>query len=387
MARIAWTFYNQDLAQYVTSDVMSFNRFFGRQSYLDQYAGQQMTVTIRNNANQAANWPIGARILTSAPTHGFGQTYWVSEIQYTDAVGTSITAGSGASSTATIILDDWIARAGRIQLTNFALTQDYVAKQLWNQITTAAGVLPSDMSWFGGYVGFYSGSAATYTGTIANRLNLNVMTEAWGLQVFLTQNQCQLRPGRPDPPSANTLTLQPSVGSSTGNYFVVYNNVRRLTAGQNFINNVTVQAAGVADQTRTNATSVATYGTRYNTVSTVNIDTTQAGVRAEWLANAQSSPDDLRYEVSFTDVMQGNNGANELFSMLVQQSFIYLKYAVPGSGTTTTVQCNIEGINISGTPAQSDITLYLSPNSVYADFTLDSTYFGVLDQNRLGAYY
>ena len=70
-----------------------------------------------------------------------------------------------------------------------------------------------------------------------------------------------------------------------------------------------------------------------------------------------------------------------------QGSFIYLKYVVPGSGITTTTQCNIEGIRYMANPDQTQFTLYLSPNTVYADFNLDSTRFGVLDQNRLGNWY
>jgi hypothetical protein len=348
-----------------------------------------MTVTIRNNTNQVASWPIGQAIYmypASAPQDG--QTFWVSEVQYNDQQGTNATAGSGSASTATIILDDWMSRAGRIQMTNFVLTTDFCFRQMFNQVTTAAGVLPADMGWTPTATGFFSALGGTYTGTVAARINQNLKTEAWGAQLYQNAERMALRAGRiTGSPITNAVTLQPAKNGSTGNKYVQYQSFRRISAGQNFLNTVTVIPPVAAQQTVSNASSVTTYGTRFNSVSTQSIDTTQAYNRAAWLANAQSNPNDLRYEVTFTDVQQDNTGVESLLANYFTGSFIYLKYVVPGSGVTTTVNCAIEGISYSATPEQTVFTLFLGPMDLYSDFILDSAMFGVLGQNRLGQFY
>ena len=55
MAKIDWKFYTYPGYVDLTSHVMSFSRFRGKQQYLDNYTGQNMTVTIRNDANQSAS--------------------------------------------------------------------------------------------------------------------------------------------------------------------------------------------------------------------------------------------------------------------------------------------------------------------------------------------
>jgi hypothetical protein len=347
-----------------------------------------MTVTIRNNTNQSASWVVGTRVYLSTNTGRDSQVFWIQEVQYNDQVGTNTTSGTGSASTATIILQDWMARAGQIQLNNFALTQDFCFRQLTNQMTVASGALPADMDWYPTYAGFFSATAATYTGTIANRINLNLATESNGAQIYQYQQYLELRPGNTSPtPLTNVVTLQPSKGTSTGDKYVVYQNFKRITAGANFINTVTVTPPVVAAQTATAPGSVTAYGTKFNGISTLSITVSQAQNRASWLANAQSDPYALHFEVSFSDVAQDNAGVQQMLENYAQGSFIYLKYVVPGSGVTTTTQCNIEGIRYMANPDQTQFTLYLSPNTLYADFNLDSTRFGVLDQNRLGNWY
>jgi hypothetical protein len=352
---------------------------------LDNYTGQNMTVTIRNDANQSASWIVGNPYIIDTPFGNDGQVFWVQEVQYNDQVGTNTTSGTGKASTATIVLQDWMSRAGQIQLENFALTQEKSYKQLWNQMTIASGALPPDMDWIPGSTGLFDATAATYTGTIANRINLNLAGEANGSQIYQQAKYLTLRPGQVlGSPITNAVTLQPSKGSSTGNAYVQYQNFKRITAGANFLNKVTVTPPVAAAQTASAASSVATYGTRFNGISTVNTTTTQAFGRAQWLANAQSDPYALHFEVTFSDVAQDNTSIINMLSNYQTGSFIYLKYVVPGSGTTTTTQCVIEGIRYLGTPDQTQFTLYLSPDTLYADFILDDANFGVLNQNRLG---
>jgi hypothetical protein len=345
-----------------------------------------MTLTIRNDANQAASWIVGNpyRINTSG---GYDyQYFWVSEIQYNDQVGTNTTAGTGSGSTATIYLDDWMARAGKIQVNNFALTIQYSFRQLWEQFTVASGAISTGMAFGTLYSGSFDATGGTYTGTTANRINLNLAGEKNGGQLYQSSQYLDLRPGQVlGSPITDAVTLQPIKGTSTGNKYVQYQNFKRITAGQNFLNTITVTPPVVAAQTASDATSVATYGQRFNGITTNNTTTVQANSRATWLANSQSDPSVLHYEVTFTDVAQDNDGALEVLKQYYSASFIYLKYVVPGSGTTTTVNCNIEGIRYSATPDQTQFTLYLSPATLYGEFILDNAVYGVLDQDRLGA--
>lgn len=385
MSKIVWKFYSiPDLVD-LTSHVKSFSRFRGKQQYLDNYTAQPMTITIRNDANQAASWIVGNpyRIGTSG---GYDfQYFWVSEIQYNDQIGTNTTSGTGSGSTATIYLDDWMARAGKIQLSNFSLYVQQSFRQLWEQFTVASGAISPGMAFGTLYSGSFDAGGLTYTGTTSNRILLNLAGEKNGAQIYQSSQYLDLRPGQIlGDPITNAVTLQPIKGASTGNKYVQYQNFKRITAGQNFLNNITVNSAYVAPQSATDANSVATYGQRFNSVSTYNYTTTQALSRAQWLANSQSDPSVLHYEVTFTDVAQDNDGALEVLKQYYSASFIYLKYVVPGSGTTTTVNCNIEGIRYSATPDQTQFTLYLSPATLYGEFILDNAVYGVLDQDRLG---
>jgi hypothetical protein len=388
MAKITWGFQTYPGAVDLTSSVISFSRFRGKQNYLDNYTGQNMTVTIRNNTNQSASWVVGTAIFIYTASALDGQVFWITEVQYNDQIGTTTTSGSGSASTATVVLQDWMGRAGQIQLNSFTLTEELSYKQMWNQFTVASGALPSGMGWSNEGSGFFSAAAATYTGTIANRINLNLAGEKNGSQIYQRQENMLLREGNvTGSPITNAVTLQPAKSGSTGNKYIQYQTFKRITAGQNFLNTITVTPPVVAAQTATAPASVSAYGTKFNGISTVNTSISQAQNRAQWLANSQSDPYALRFEVSFSDVAQDNNGVQEMLTNYYSGSFIYLKYVVPGSGVTTTTQCNIEGIRYSATPDQTQFTLYLSPNTLYADFILNSSQFGVLDQNRLGNWY
>jgi hypothetical protein len=383
-APISWAFRSLPTAIDKSSQVRSFTRFRGKQNYLDDYSGQQLFVTISNNNNQIADWPIGQAFQLDDGVGNDAQNFWVSEVQYNDAPGTNTSSGTNTNSTATVILDDWMTRAGRIQVTNFALTVENCFGQMSSQFTVASGALPSNMGWIAGFSDT-DAAAATYTGTLAARINTNLKTEVVNGQLYQFGKDLSLRTAQiSGSPVTNAITLKPLKGASTGDYYVLYQSFRRISAGQNFINTVTVEPPVVADQTASNATSVTTYGARFNSISTVNNTVLQALANATWAANCISNPNDLRYEVTFTDVMQDNNGIRSMFSNYTSGSFIYLEFVVPGSAVTTTEICAIEGIGYSATPSETTFTLYLTQMSVYAEFLLNSAVYGVLDENRLG---
>ena len=382
-APITWALQSVPSMANKISQVRSFTRFRGKQNYLDDYSGTQLVVTISNNNNQIADWPVGQAFLLSYQADR--QFFWVSEVQYDDAPGTNTSSGTNTNSTATVILDDWMTRAGRIQVTNFALTADFAFKQMYEQFTVASGALPTGMDWIPTGASNTTAAADTYTGTLAARINTNLKTDFIGGQLYLDDNANRLRAAATAGTAVtNAVTLKPDKGAATGDKYVLYQQFKRISAGQNFLNTVTVDPPVVANQTATNTASVAAYGARFNSVTTVNNTVSEAQVRAQWLANSASDPNDLRFEVTFTDVMQVNAGVASLVNNYAQGSIIYLEYVVPGTAVTTTETCSIEGISYSATPAQTVFTLYLSRMSVYAQFILDSAQYGVLNQNRLG---
>ena len=117
------------------------------------------------------------------------------------------------------------------------------------------------------------------------------------------------------------------------------------------------------------------------------LTTASAGLSlAAWLANTQSDPTTLRYEVDFSTSNNANPAPLEALTYAVQTnaSAVNLVYRVPGAGSDTTVLAIMEGIQINATPAETRFTVYLSPQDYYQYFKLDSATFGILDTSRLG---
>ena len=358
-----------------TSSVISYSYQTGRQSYLDNWNGNQLTLVIRNNAQQADNFLINDRIsISTLPNY-----FWVSSISYNDALGTNGTAGSGSASTATIICDDWLAKVGRIQVNDFALTQTDTISQLtqFNSILTANGLAIDTTAGAGSSVA----SAATYSGTILNRINLNMTTEKGQIKLLL--NKAYLLPR-----SAITANFSTPVISSKseGVGTILYQGFQRITLGQNFVNAMTVQPEGLADQTAQYTPSVNTYGIKSGTLTTVDATTGQALDLAYWLSNVQAYPMSLRFAVEVSDTGNGSSEFASWLSNMNQQNYwgLVLLYYVPGSAAQVNMPVVFEGMDIHGFPDRTETTAYFSPYDFYNYFILNSTVQGVLDDDRLG---
>lgn len=375
MSLYAATIQNLSSGVNVTAHVRSYSYFSGRQSYLDNWNGNQLSIVINNDNNQAALFGINNKIsVSSCPGY-----FWVAEIQYNDAYGTTNTVTSGKGSTARIICDDWLARAGRLQATNLALTQARTITQIgqFSSLLTANGI-PVNTSLYG--TGESTASATTYTGTVANRINLNMTTEK-GL-IRISQDTAYFL-------ARNNISINSSVfisGRNEGGSTIFYQDFQRITLGQNFLNNMTVTPDGLASQEATNTFSKDLYNIRSGTLSTVDATTTQALGLAQWIAYSQGEPMTLRFETTITDT--GNTSAkfSEWLSYITTPNFwgLSLHYSVPGAGSTTELDVVLEGVQISGTPDQTVTTAYWSPRAFYEVFILNSSTQGRLDQNRLG---
>lgn len=358
-----------------TSSVMSYSYTWGRQSYLDNWAGNQLTITIRNNNNQASIFAINHRISCSIiPGH-----FWVSQITFQDAVGTQAATGSGASSTATIVCEDWLAKAGRVQVNNKTLTQADTIAQI-NQFSTEllAADLEIDTTFT---TGQSIASAATYSGTVANRVNLNMNTEKGQIRyvgkkaAFLPRNSISINPSSPVVAS-----------NDQGGVTILYQGFERRTLGQSFSTSVTVQPDGLTPQTGLDPAAFSTYGTVSATTSTVDATTGQALDLANWLSRVQSNPMSLTFAIEVSDTGNSLTAFDQWLATVNSTSGwgIGLLYYVPGSAAQNNLTVVLEGVSYSGTPDRNETIAYFSPLAFYDIFLLDSSLQGRLDINRLG---
>jgi hypothetical protein len=99
----------------------------------------------------------------------------------------------------------------------------------------------------------------------------------------------------------------------------------------------------------------------------------------------QGDPATLRFEVDFDDVSCNATAFKDYMSDILfsQKPNGIMQYQAQGQSLQT-VSCVIEGMSFSGTPSQTDVTVYLSPATYYQYFILDSSTFGILDTSRLG---
>jgi hypothetical protein len=363
-----------------TNSVLSASITQGRQKYLDPYSGGSISITINNNANLAANFTFNTKILVynNLATADYYDLFVVQEITFDDY------PGNVGLSTATILAVDALGRAGRIQATNKNLTQANTLNQLdqFNYTTLPSDIVFSTL--FGG--GESIASAQTYTGTVLNQINNINATERGifttsALGSFTTQRIYAFERVNP------YMTLGSySFGRNTSSSVIAYNSFKRYQNGLSFINTATISPLGLSSETRTNSSSITTFGPTFYSASTVDYNATQAQGNGDWIVNSFSDPASLRFELEFTDRSQ-NSVAYDLFSsfFFAPDELLYaVAYREPGAGSDTTVNLVREGWQINITPSETSYRLFFSPLTYYQFFTLNSTTLGILDTSRLG---
>lgn len=363
-----------------TNSVLSASITQGRQKYLDSYSGGSISITINNNANLAANFTFNTPILVynNLATADYYDLFVVQEITFNDY------PGNVGLSTATILAVDALGRAGRIQATNKNLTQANTLNQLdqFNYTTLPSDIVFSTL--FGG--GESIASAQTYTGTVLNQIN-NINATERGIFTtsavgsFTTQKIYAFERVNP------YMTLGSySFGRNPSSSVIAYNSFNRYQNGLSFINTATISPLGLSSETRTNSSSITTFGPTFYSASTVDYNATQAQGNGDWIVNSFSDPASLRFELEFTDRSQ-NSVAYDLFSsfFFAPDELLYaVAYREPGAGSDTTVNLVREGWQINITPSETSYRLFFSPLTYYQFFTLDSSTLGILDTSRLG---
>jgi len=380
MAKIVWSVYNNRTATTYTSSILSASYTYGRQSYLDNYAGNSLVLTIKNQSNEAAGFQMNDLIDFYGDLgiyRAYYQSFWVSEIQYNDYPGNT------GLSTATIVCQDAMARLGRVLGNSNTLSAGTTGSQLdamdglssWPpNITTSANSTDSQAS------------AATVTASWNNQINLLETTEK-GIITWSSGRNIRMS-GRSYVNSLRPLAPV-SLGRAPSATAIGYETFDRIAAGQTFVNTATIQPSGLSDVTGANTTSVTAYGQNGITQATVDANATQAQGNADWTANSLSDPNSLRFVVGFTDASQIENTLlGFLQNVTARGAFPYvvttLTYRVPGAVSDTTLEVLVEGFTVRVNPTLSDWTFYLSPLTYYQFFTLDSSTLGILDTSRLG---
>lgn len=371
--QLDWSWRNSTTSSTFTSIVQNCSYSTGRPSAIDQWNPGQLSITITNTSDQAAGFTINDKIRMRLEHDAFDNTYYhtfyVQEVSFNDE------PGNQNGSTATIMCTDVLGRLGRTNV----FTKNMPQARTITQLTTAfSSDLPSGATMPATYTGTSTASVnASYTGTVANRLNLNMVTE----QGIVWQNQTQiLLIGRDDIAALATSTI--SLGPESPYY--TYTDIKRIALGTDFLNTSTVSTEVTAAVNSTDAASVSTYGTYGGTLSTVDYNLTQATGSASWQVFSRSDPTSITFSIDMTSANSSN--CADVIKRLWKESpelFCFVFYRKPGSATLIQYLCQFQGFSMYVTPALTTFTFSLAPASFTGVFTLNSNVFGILDQNIL----
>jgi hypothetical protein len=379
MTKIAWKLYNNRTATYYQNIILSASYQYGRQGYLDNYSGQSISITIKNQANESANFQLNDWIDLTGDLgiyQTYNQSFWVTAIDYEDYPGNT------GLSTATITASDAMHRLGRVLGKGDTLSAGTTGAQV-NSMDSKSSWPPNIRTFIFGTSS--QASAATVTQSWNNQINLLQTTEKGILSYsysrdidFVGREYIQ-----------NLKDSTPSLTRTATSTNIGYQTFSRLGYGSTFVNSAEITPAGLGTSTGVNTDSVTLYGQNGITQSTVDADATQAQGNADWTARALSDPTVLRFECGFSDVSQDENTLLAFLQNVTSLGFYPtvatdLVYRVPGAGSDTTVTVLVEGWSLNITPEQTNFNFYLSPLTYYQFFTLNSTTLGILDTSRLG---
>jgi hypothetical protein len=376
MAKIDWIFHNQTTGNTFTTSVLSANYMYLRQSYKDYHSGSNLVITIKNQSNEAAGFSLNDIIFLNFED-AFGnycwkQNYYVDQIEFEDYPGNT------GLSTATIICQDWLARAARVLGGGVSLPAGNSLDQLdyFSNGFGFTGPLPPGMSVDGG-TGVSQCPAVVWNDSVINKIQINQLTENCSVGMVYQRLEMYQRSSI----GLSIYKFGPNAAANT----VVYQAFKRIRAGQNQINYEEVSST-LGTVTASNATSTAAYGKYAESVTSADSTLTQQTGLAEFRANTQGDPLSTRFELTVSDIATDMTILENLF--FSYKGFITpinnLVYRVPGAASDTTVKVKLEGINVSMTPSNTVFTFYFSPAEYYTMFILNSSDFGILDTDRLG---
>jgi hypothetical protein len=355
----------------VTSQIQSMNYSTGRRTQFDSWSPGSLVFTIRNNNGQANDYDLNDKIILTATGTSFYQWFYVQEVLYNDL------GGEGKGSTATIVCTDLVGRSGRIQVFEQDIPVDQTIKQLADAFDS---LFPTGTGFT--YIGGGDSIAAAqddYSGTVLNRLNLNMVTEQGWLGC--TDERIYLYSRSEIYNFTSGITY---ARTASGSFQFGYSDIKRIALGPDYLNTCTVTPPVAPAQNAENATGVSTYDTYGTEFATVDDTGSQALSFAQWQVLTRSDPDELSFQISVSDTA---NDLTEFFdSVWANEPVVTVSYQNPGSPTNLTSSQITQGFTMTITPARTDIQIFTSPNySAFSTFfTLDSVVDGVLNTSELG---
>jgi hypothetical protein len=177
-----------------------------------------------------------------------------------------------------------------------------------------------------------------------------------------------------------TATIDFNDGTVTPmNFELLYDAIKFRSSTDNYYNQVTITPLSVAAQVADDGTTPI-FGLQKNTV---DYSTTQAEDHAQWLLANFQTRDSTVAEISMTDVQQeALAGPNPFNRQMISACEIPIntKGTIGFRGNSYNVV--YEGVQISATPDQTRVTLYMSGQDNNAYLVLDSAIYGKLDSNN-----
>jgi len=363
MTKQVWTVERGTVPVDVTAGVQSMQYSTGRRTQFDSWSPGSLVLSIKNDAAQADAYNLNDLITLTSTSSDFYQWFYVQEVLYNDLGGT------GAGSTATIICTDLLGRMGRIQVFEQYLNQTTTLDQLFNEFD---GLMPTDTTISASGSGDSQAAAETYTGTVLNRLNLNMVTEQGWLSVTDLGVYLYARSAIDDlAPGTIVFARQGDGVNQMG-----YSDIKRITLGSNYLNTCTVIPTSVAQQNASDPDGVASVGYYGAEFSTVDNTTQQAKDFASWQVYSRSDPAEVSFQINVSDL---NNDLDPLLNEIYNnQPVVTVSYEKPGSSTDYVSAQIMQGWTMTVTPSATYMEIYTSPLTYTNFFTLDSSTFGRL---------
>jgi len=263
---------------------------------------------------------------------------------------------------------DW----GRAQLTNYALAENPTDDQV---LYVGATVGLDTVQNFGRS----TGSAQTYTGNAFELVNTITRTEEARMWAdnYTHQGDFYLWWFGRNAPLATTYVFNDGTGTAY-DLQMKYEQIEFRSSADNYYNSVTITPAGLAAQTATLATTPL-YGWQKDTI---DYTTSQALSHAQWVLNNFQDTDSTLAAITFTDVQQVPRPGGLFNTAVIELCKAPINTNGRVSFRSGTFNTIFEGVNISATPQQTRVTLYMSAQDNNAYLILDNTIFGVLDSNN-----
>ena len=356
MASLTWVVsYEVSGTSYTLDDVQSISYESGRRWTTDPYQAGRGQVVLRDPSSWTAPKPAVGRtiyVYTQSVLSGFLGKITDVEIRYGEVP---------AMDEAIITFEGPIGSIGRNQLNSYSFTEEPALFQ------AAETAIDSDVTTVAKYGTTSTASAQTYTGNALSIFNEQMLTEVGRVGEAFDNGTNTLAValyGRLAYSSVNTVLLSdvPADWTATPNYWK-YKEIEFKSAAENYFTKVTIQPQAVAQQTS---------GTgKYALVQeSVDVSTTQALQHAEYLKSQYGGQTITPYSVTLDYVSQVTaltSFRQELLSSYVNSATsptgVYTMVATPVElkFRGTTYYGVVEGYKVTATPANTQVTLYFSP--------------------------